>query len=394
MKIENMKKFELTFELKQHTPLIHFQHSQEGATLRATEVKPKLDKFIIEKKGGKENFQDWFIDVDRDSLDYKIKIISNDVILKSILKGENIPLYYGNMGDEYDKNPKTFSFTNQKINIKFVSFNSEIIKEINNRFVSFIASTNFGTRQNKGFGSFFLNLDSEKHSDINIDEVFRDISYLKLAINKASVNFDDIKSSPVFNIINYYYQRLKSGINYSSSKFNHYQPSFLKQYLNSKYNYNWEKRWLKENFFPIPKKDDTKKFARIMLGLGNTYTFINKPNPNNKNIAKKNYPKNKLTINVKSEDPDFERFKSPITFKPIVLDSEIRIYIITNKIKEDIANKEFKFSLSNQSMVLSTPNKEEIIDVEDLIREYHKHLGTKFIAYTFSGKPNYQVEIK
>ena len=37
----------LTIKLKQHTPLIHFQHDQEGATLRASEVKPKLDKFVL-----------------------------------------------------------------------------------------------------------------------------------------------------------------------------------------------------------------------------------------------------------------------------------------------------------------------------------------------------------
>ena len=39
----------LTVTLKQHTPLIHFQHDQYGATLRVSEVKPKLDKFIIKK---------------------------------------------------------------------------------------------------------------------------------------------------------------------------------------------------------------------------------------------------------------------------------------------------------------------------------------------------------
>ena len=39
----------LEIKLKQHTPLIHFQHDQEGATLRASEVKPKLDKFIVER---------------------------------------------------------------------------------------------------------------------------------------------------------------------------------------------------------------------------------------------------------------------------------------------------------------------------------------------------------
>ena len=41
--------YKIVFTLKQHTPLIHFQHDQAGATLRATEVKPKLDRFITEK---------------------------------------------------------------------------------------------------------------------------------------------------------------------------------------------------------------------------------------------------------------------------------------------------------------------------------------------------------
>jgi len=41
--------YKLEFTLKQHTPIIHFQHSQAGATLRATEVKPKLDFFIMKK---------------------------------------------------------------------------------------------------------------------------------------------------------------------------------------------------------------------------------------------------------------------------------------------------------------------------------------------------------
>ena len=42
----------LTITLKQHTPLIHFQHSEPGAKLRATEVKPKLDRYILTKLGG------------------------------------------------------------------------------------------------------------------------------------------------------------------------------------------------------------------------------------------------------------------------------------------------------------------------------------------------------
>ena len=40
----------LVCELKQQTPMIHFQSKEPGACLRATEVKPKLDRFIIENE--------------------------------------------------------------------------------------------------------------------------------------------------------------------------------------------------------------------------------------------------------------------------------------------------------------------------------------------------------
>ena len=53
----------LTVKLKQHTPLIHFQHSQQGATLRASEVKPKLDRFILAKLGTLEELGDANYDI-------------------------------------------------------------------------------------------------------------------------------------------------------------------------------------------------------------------------------------------------------------------------------------------------------------------------------------------
>ena len=80
----------LKLELKQHTPIIHFQHYQEGATLRASELKPKLDKFLIEKlkltavddRGRivpKREYLKWFNNKEKLSLDYKVKIIDNDL---------------------------------------------------------------------------------------------------------------------------------------------------------------------------------------------------------------------------------------------------------------------------------------------------------------------------
>ena len=69
--------YKLSFTLKQHTPIIHFQHEQEGATLRATEVKPKLDRFIIDKlkQDGKEVPKEWLVGKgDHPALNYKMKI--------------------------------------------------------------------------------------------------------------------------------------------------------------------------------------------------------------------------------------------------------------------------------------------------------------------------------
>ena len=87
-----MKTLKVT--LKQHTPLIHFQHDQYGATLRASEVKPKLDKYIITTVFG-NNFQKVKNYLKRSSnisdsdletkfnngfraLDYQLKIVANE----------------------------------------------------------------------------------------------------------------------------------------------------------------------------------------------------------------------------------------------------------------------------------------------------------------------------
>lgn len=41
----------LKVQLEAQSPIIHFQHDQAGATLRASEVKPKLDRFLLNKNG-------------------------------------------------------------------------------------------------------------------------------------------------------------------------------------------------------------------------------------------------------------------------------------------------------------------------------------------------------
>lgn len=71
------------YKLVQHTPLIHFQHSEPHACLRATEVKPKLDRFLIEQLEKDDRFGDgrwkkWFVgDGSQQSFDYMMRITPN-----------------------------------------------------------------------------------------------------------------------------------------------------------------------------------------------------------------------------------------------------------------------------------------------------------------------------
>ncbi len=111
-----MSKYKLKFKLKQHTPIIHFQYDQSGATLRASELKPKLDKFLIEKLGltkkitidskekevPKSEYKHWFIDEGKEhlALNYKVKINTKNTHInnKEIQSRDRIPNFFANMG--------------------------------------------------------------------------------------------------------------------------------------------------------------------------------------------------------------------------------------------------------------------------------------------------------
>lgn len=60
------------FEIKQITPIIHFQYDEPGACIRASELKPKFDIYLHEKYQGiiKKN---WLIG-STEALNYKVKI--------------------------------------------------------------------------------------------------------------------------------------------------------------------------------------------------------------------------------------------------------------------------------------------------------------------------------
>lgn len=203
--------FQLTYRLIQQTPLIHFQHDQKGATLRATEVKPKLDRFIIEKMGGEDEVPGkWFIG-DTKALDYKMRIVTEgepeiscmaeyEIAIKSLkdllkkkkyelvrsysrtldeecknleskIKGltkkrdaEINSMYFGNMvsdketdyGEAVREGYKETVFYPERdqVQLNVICFTKELREKIEAYIEEFFFVNNFGTRQSKGFGGF------------------------------------------------------------------------------------------------------------------------------------------------------------------------------------------------------------------------------------------------
>ena len=160
-------KFKLELRLEAQMPMIHFQSQMAGATIRASEVKPKLDRFILEKliqktKKNKEElkadpeFIPLFLDAKsntNDGFDYKMQITVANRVQEIDLNNDekNYSIFYANMGRESDK--KIYGVFSNPI-VTIICFKEELRKLLIQYLEEFFLVTNFGTMQNKGFGSF------------------------------------------------------------------------------------------------------------------------------------------------------------------------------------------------------------------------------------------------
>ena len=344
-----MSKFTVKFTLKQHTPIIHFQSEQNGATLRATELKPKFDRFLKEYAFTGEIPEEFLIAKDKEALDYKVKIYnkSNKV---------STPKAYVNPEKETDKTAYQAPYfadasksilANNEISIEFFTFNTELKKLIERYKDRFFVYENFGTRQNKGFGSFL-------RSDITNDEITKILQNHKNQVFTLG-SYNNYKDA--FKKIDTFYKKLKMGINKP------YFKSLLFRYMCDTYNIGWEKKFIKKYFpevihgdhEPIICSDDKEyRYIRAVLGLAEHNEFRPKSG--------------KKQIKIKSLDKSIERFKSPITFKLL----NKQIYLLFNDSYKKILDKEFSFN----GKMIKTPKDFDLYEFlkfvekqEDLIHE-------------------------
>ena len=354
-----------TFELEQQTSMWHFQGHETGAALRATEVKPKLDRFLIDWYKKKyqmdilEEKKNWLVDKEHPAFDYKLKIENKGNMVKEQLPGRN-SLFFGNMGDDND-GKKLLTKAKEPLKLTIMCFHSDLMEMLTECLPTFFLLHNFGTRQSKGFGSFVLKSSVAKAEQL-LTDWYGDKPIYKIDYGRMNVCKEEDK---VFRDIEVIYQVLKGGINFGI-----YIKGFINRYYlneNNQYGLNkrigGEKRYLKKNKIapckgrkPVGDVDEYR-YIRALLGTSDSQSWG--------------------SFTVKFDGGDIERIPSPIVFKPVAN----RIYILPNDVKDDIYGKKFKFSSNLGNGELNIPSKNEF-DMDKFFAAFVNDLNSPGIRDT------------
>ncbi len=453
-----MSNYKLTFKLRQHTPIIHFQHDHHGATLRASELKPKLDKFLIENSfGGILNFEAYkkyllgdtksiqkgLTDIDNNqeiqdkakakteylkkqklAFDYKVRLNGNIINSKLIPEGRQnqYGFFFGTIGDEYKKNPKGLSLTENEIDLTITSFKDGLLEIIEANIATLFEQTNFGTRQSKGFGSFTITkqIKDQKAIDISFSNSgFK--TFFTIELNNRDWFTEYKKASETMNLL---YKCMRSGLNLKNSdrttKF--YFKSLMFLYAKEKYNSQWEKKTVKENFFPkskITTKDGKELYFKNrldeqqekrpysdplhfsakkeelfkdLLGLSSDESWFSYKCTISKVQAKKVGQK---WLEETKENTVFDRYKSPILFKPILINkNKLSVYLYLDQKSLDEAiktNKDFMIKNDRNKFHLSFPDSFSLDDFFNFMLDNKNFSIQNHVEKKFQNQTEYHV---
>ena len=374
------------YHLKQQTPMIHFQSGEEGATLRAGEVKPKLDRFIIEqcKLRGESVPDEWYVNpekhkdgthvgqVIKPALKYKMRFKAD-----KNSKVEDIPylMFYANMG----KSKKTKMIVGD-CDMTIICFCSDLAAEIEECLDDFFIASTFGFMQGKGFGGYLCG--DKKISQIQIAKALQNVLgcgkvYKVQTQLRAPVSNEEKKVNLVKifdNIIKPFHSLMKSGINFKK-----YERSYLFQYFHTKKGicYGNDKAFVKsKGIAPIVyKKDNAKKgehiepfknykYVRALLGITERIEYISGLGENDKPIGKK------IGVRIKNTD-DIDRYASPVRYRIICG----CVYVFAVPIPDELFGSCFKFSSSNGAGNITVPDKNDF-DIEDFLSKFVQHINT------------------
>ena len=398
----------LEVELEAQSPMIHFQADQDhpGVTIRASEVKPKLDRFLIRKLQKKDKNYDieqlkkrypsFFVDNNHNALNYKMAIeqkTSSMLVELSPtdkkLKKYRYDIYYGNTG--YGQEGKKMGVLSDP-NVIIFCMVAELRKLIQEYIAEFFIVTNFGTMQNKGFGSFVPKacgyakiLDNKQKgqiADYLLEDVI-DTMESKKKCKKAcySICFDKLEKCSkcekneyyirIFKEIKQFYSIMKSGYNFGGD----FARSYIYEYMHEK-DVDNEKAWMKQQKISpavtrkgspavsYGRQDQNPKYVRAMLGTCGSLSYIcNAEIPPSRS--------NKVSITVSPVKSDISRVPSPIYFKVI----RNVVFIVAREVPEEIYGVEFQFENEkwHKKGCLKTPDAFDIDDFLERYVDYYNH---------------------
>ena len=367
-----MNDWQKEYKLVQHTPLIHFQHSEPHACLRATEVKPKLDRFLIEQLEKDDRFGDgrwkkWFVgDGSQQSFYYMMRITPNSEqverthsIERAIARAEHRPPnanlheihknYFGNMAsgnniqDTIRETFKESLFYKDGLTLTIRCFIPELLTFIDEHIRGFFMMHNFGTRQRKGFGSFTVDISTKPNEPKGFDLVGKycpNAYYCKLG--------NDVNADALLDAVWVISAFLRSGFNRGEGN---YVRGFVFRYFQREKNpLANDKAFVKQQVLRNVYNEATRgehlhpygnnvryRYVRGLLGTNENSRFCRNPRGETR--------EDRTVHNIYIHSAEgVERFPSPLLFKPIGK----FVFILPQKMPDEIFGSEFYILEKNQ----------------------------------------------
>ena len=388
-----MNEYKLVLKLRQYTPLLHFQGSEAGACLRASEVKPKLDRFVLNylEQQGTAVPESWILKspestgegdsegtVRYPALRYKMRFTTENDGRETAIHH----LYFaGNMTGTaksifYDDGIQMtiVSLDRQRLKGCLRLYHQKVLEEptllelLKELLPAFFALHGFGTRSNKGFGSFGV-----EGKAVSATELRQCMPQGCLAVFDLASSTENYGMFERLDDVYVLSAMMKGGINLSFAR----KPAYYKgdiQTLLPANRMGSEKAYLKQRVFTEADKKwylslcrerrhepeyHQYQFIRAMLGLTDTYTF--------------GVGRNARKFTVKDVSGTIERFANPIVFRPY----ENGILVLANKIPDRMLGAKFQFKDSDH--VISTPEKFDVVAfTSDFLRQLNGKVKNPF----------------
>jgi hypothetical protein len=150
-------------------------------------------------------------------------------------------------------------FANGNVLVKVSSTSDKVLSLIGKHWCAFWAWTNMGTRQTKGFGSFYPD---QKHAGYSAPSGFRYHFHVNVSCPRGHNNLrpapEELRQHELFRVIDLFHRSLRSGINLPGRDRSGPSQFYFKALMFShamKEGYKWDKRVLKEKLLKRDLKD-------------------------------------------------------------------------------------------------------------------------------------------